>query len=79
MKAEGQKPRMIETVKATTMLAYLQESFSRALYEVEHYHDAHAEARMDATIAQKELVEAMIGAPVNLRMDNGKVTVGFDE
>ncbi len=70
---------MKTTVKTTAMLAYLQKAFDRAMYEREHYHDAHAEACMDAVIAQKELVEALIGAPVNLRLDNGRVTVGFDE
>ncbi len=69
---------MKKSVTAASMLAYLQQHFTRALYEVEHYHDEHAEARMDAVIAQKELVEALIGAPVNLQLD-GKVTVGYDD
>ena len=68
---------MLKTVETEAMLRFLQEEFTRALYEMKHYGDHHAERRMDAVIAQKELVEAMICAPVNLRLDTETVTVGY--
>ena len=66
------------TIKIESMIQYLQYRFDKALYEMKHYGDHHAERLMDDVIAQKELVEALIGMPVNLRLDNGRVTIGYD-
>lgn len=60
------------------MINYLQsmmDSFKRdeARYGIEDRIVLH---KLDAMIACKEMVEALIGEPVNLQQD-GRVTVGF--
>ena len=67
---------MKKTVSADSMLYYLQEAFTYALEQRKKYNDDYSSKLISAVIAQKELVEAMIGEPVNLQKD-GKVTVGF--
>ena len=61
------------------MIAYLQEQFTRYLEDAKRYGD---EERMvvkefNALIANKEMAEALIGEPVNLRK-SGQVTLGVE-
>ena len=60
------------------MINYLQQMLDRFTDEMERYgkDDRIVEKRFDDMIACKEMVEALIGEPVNLQKD-GKVTVGF--
>lgn len=60
------------------MINYLQSMMDDFLKEKEQFgsEDRIVKKKMDAMIACKEMVEALIGMPVNLQMD-GKVTVGF--
>ena len=60
------------------MINYLQQMMDRFTDEMERYgkDDRIVEKRFDDMIACKEMVEALIGEPVNLQKD-GKVTVGF--
>ena len=59
------------------MLNYLQSMMNKFKEEEAKYGmDHHTEHILDAMIACKEMTEALIGEPVNLRQD-GKVTVGF--
>lgn len=59
------------------MINYLQSMMDRAKYEEERYgRDERTIGLFDNMIACKEMVEALIQKPVNLRKD-GKVTVGF--
>jgi len=59
------------------MITYLQSMMDRAKYEEERYgRDERTIGLFDNMIACKEMVEALIQKPVNLRKD-GKVTVGF--
>lgn len=60
------------------MIRYLQSQMDdfkkdEARYGIE---DEIVESKLDAMIACKDMVEALIGEPVNLQMD-GKVSVGF--
>lgn len=70
---------MRSEVKTEEMLACLQGMLTAYMEEVArngHKGNPFAEMRYDWMIGAKELVEALIGAPVNLQKD-GKVTVGF--
>lgn len=60
------------------MLAYLQSQLTDFNKNLEKYgmDDRIVEAKFDAMIACKEMVETLIGEPVNLRKD-GIVTTGF--
>lgn len=60
------------------MLNYLQGMLDAFLEDKERYgfEDYAVQKDFEAMIACKEMVEALIGEPVNLRKD-GKVTVGF--
>lgn len=59
------------------MLEYLQEGLTRWTKEKEQYPDSEITWKhLDALIAQKEMVEALIGEQVNLQKD-GRVTTGF--
>ena len=66
------------TVTAADMIEFLEESTERfeRCRKVLGREDRETVRRFDEMISQKELVEALIGMPVNLRKD-GKVTVGF--
>lgn len=64
---------MKENITAKEMLEFLQEEFTKALYDKEHFDD---DRQLERVIWQKELVEALIQEPVNLQK-NGKVTTGF--
>ena len=60
------------------MIAYLQTKLTRFQRDLERYgrEDRKVLRQFDDMIACKEMAEALIGEPVNLRMD-GTVTVGF--
>ena len=59
------------------MISYLQEEFTRFKEEFAKYgrEDRMVEKMFDTMIANKEMVETLIGKPVNLGKD-GKVTIG---
>lgn len=61
------------------MIEFLQEGLTRLQADIERYGIEERGVRhdMEALIAQKEMVEALIMKPVNLRKD-GKVTIGFE-
>lgn len=60
------------------MIAYLQSMMDIFKREEARYgmNDKGVLEKLDAMIACKEMVEALIGEPVNLGV-NGKVTIGF--
>lgn len=60
------------------LIAYLQSQMDNFKKEERRYGigDRIVVSKLDAMIACKEMVEALIGEPINLRHD-GKVTVGF--
>lgn len=60
------------------MLSYLQERLTMLKLDMDVYGDNDRIVRkdMDALIACKVMAEAVIGKPINLRMD-GRVTVGI--
>lgn len=68
---------MKNTVETTNMINYLQSMLNEFQNQKERY--GKDERTMDlfhSMIACKEMVETLIGAPVNLQKD-GKVTIGF--
>ncbi len=71
---------MRTTVETKEMLDLLQEYFTEAMEARKTLGADDERARMSISwcIGMKEMVEALICAPVNLQMD-GKVTVGYCE
>lgn len=69
---------MMRTFTKEDLLRYLQNQMDDFKKNEERYgiEDRYVEHKLDAMIACKEMVEALIGEPVNLRKD-GKVTTGF--
>lgn len=67
-----------EDVSYEKMVDYLQAKFDQYKAEEEKFgpNDRIVQKQLDALIACKEMVEAIIGMPVNLQQD-GSVTVGF--
>ena len=67
-----------QNINADQMINYLQAKLTRFQKELEKYgpEDRGVNARLTEMIACKEMVEVLIGAPVNLQQD-GKVTIGF--
>ena len=63
------------TVTQSQMIAYLQSMLDRVTND-KWYSDEDKHEFIHEMIACKEMVEALIGMPVNLGL-NGKVTVGF--
>ena len=66
-------------IASENMIKYLQSMLDDFIDEdmrVEGRDDRIVNKKFDAMIACKEMVEAMIGMPVNLQKD-GRVTVGF--
>ena len=61
-----------------TLINYLQSQMDNFMKEKERYgiEDRYVERKLDAMIACKEMVESLIGEPVNLQKD-GRVTTGF--
>lgn len=68
----------LRAVHPIYMIDYLQAKFSQYKAEEEKIgsNDRIVQKQLDSLIACKEMVEAMIGMPVNLQQD-GSVTVGF--
>jgi len=67
------------TINAEDMLNLLQEYWTEAHKLIEDFgrEDGRAKMHVGWCIGMKEMAEALIGVPVNLRKD-GKVTIGFD-
>lgn len=68
----------LRAIKRESMVDYLQMKLNQYKAEEEKFgpNDRIVQKQLDALIACKEMVEAMIGMPVNLQQD-GRVTVGF--
>ena len=60
------------------LIGYLQSQMDDFQKDLKRYgsEDRIVNKKLDAMIACKEMVEALIGEPVNLQLD-GKVTIGF--
>ena len=71
---------MRKTIDAIEMLDYLKEDFKIAMRDrrILGADDERAQDRMLLCIGMKEMCEALIGVPVNLKLD-GRVTIGLDE
>ena len=71
---------MRKTVNSIEMLNYLKEEWKRAhhLLEVLGHNDERAQSKADWCIGLKEMTEALICEPVNLKLD-GRLTVGLDD
>ena len=69
---------MNKTFTAEQMLGYLQSALDDFMQTKERFgsDDDFVHYKMEMMIGAKEMVEALIGLPVNLQKD-GKVTVGF--
>lgn len=69
---------MNNTFTKEQMIGYLQSMMDNFKKEEERFgiEDRYVQKKLDAMIACKEMVEALICEPVNLQLD-GKVTVGF--
>ena len=67
---------MKKTITAKQMLAYLQRGLDEYRKNEEKGHPF-AEMQLNWLIGQKEMVETLIEAPVNLQID-GRVTIGID-
>lgn len=68
---------MRKTVETEMMISYLQSKMDKfKQFEAKYGMNERTDEMLDEMIACKEMVEALIGAPVNLQMD-GKVTIGF--
>lgn len=68
----------MKTYTKENLIAYLQSQMDDFQEELKQYgiEDRVVKSKLDAMIACKEMVEALIQEPVNLQKD-GKVTVGF--
>lgn len=67
----------MKEIKKQDMIAYLQAGLTRWKEEEKRFpDDERTWKHLDRLIYQKEMVEALIGEPVNLQKD-GKVTVGW--
>lgn len=69
---------MLNEVKSEAMINYLQCMLDDFMAEEKRYgfSDRIVQKKMNAMLACAEMVENMIGVPVNMQMD-GKVTLGF--
>ena len=69
---------MKNTVEVKEMLSYLQSMLDRFVKEKEQFgiEERGVQNLMTRMLACKDMVETLIGEPVNLQKD-GKVTVGF--
>lgn len=64
-------------VKTKDLLAYIQDLFTEYLEDRERYgNNPREEHRLQQLLGMKDMVENLIGEPVNLRKD-GRVTTGF--
>lgn len=68
----------MKTYTKENLIAYLQSQMDDFQEELKRYgiEDRVVKNKLDAMIACKEMVEALIQEPVNLQKD-GRVTVGF--
>lgn len=71
---------MRKTIEATEMLEYLKEEFAIAMRhrKILGANDERSDMRMSWCIGMKEMAEALIGVPVNLKLD-GRITIGLDD
>lgn len=69
---------MEKTFTKENLIAYLQSELDNFLRDVAKFgkDDIIVQHKLDAIIANKDMVESLIMEPVNLQKD-GKVTVGF--
>ena len=68
----------MKTYTKENLIAYLQSQMDDFQEDLKQYgiEDRVVKSKLDAMIACKEMVEALIREPVNIQKD-GKVTVGF--
>lgn len=68
----------MENITSNMLIGYLQSQMDDFQKDLKRYgsEDRIVNKKLDAMIACKEMVEALIGEPVNLQLD-GKVTIGF--
>lgn len=71
---------MRKTIDAIEMLEYLKEDWKIAHHRLEvlGHDDERAQSRASWCIGMKEMCEALLCVPVNLKLD-GRVTIGLDE
>ena len=71
---------MKKTIEATEILNYIKEVWKIAFHQLEvlGHNDERAQSRADWCIGMKEMAEALLGIPVNLKLD-GRVTIGLDD
>ena len=69
-----------KNVSGKALLAYLKEDYAVAMRHMKILgeEDERAQNRMLWCIGMKEMCEALLGVPVNLKID-GRVTIGFEE
>lgn len=65
-------------IDVNSMINYLEAHLKDMLNELERFgsEDRIVKKKVDAVIANKDMIEALIGMPVNLKM-NGEVSIGF--
>ena len=65
-------------ITESAILSYLRSALADAIDELERFgnDDRVALKKLDAVIACKEMAEALLGYPIDLRRD-GRVTVGY--
>ena len=70
---------MRKTIEATEILDYIKEDWRIAHHKLEvlGHNDERAQSRATWCIGMKEMAEALLGVPVNLKLD-GRVTIGLD-
>ena len=71
---------MRKTIEATEILNYIKEDWKIAFHQLKvlGFTDERAQSRADWCIGMKEMAEALLGVPVNLKLD-GRVTIGLDD
>lgn len=71
---------MRKTIEATEILNYIKEDCKIAFHQLKvlEFKDERAQSRADWCIGMKEMAEALLGVPVNLKLD-GRVTIGLDD
>ena len=70
---------MNKTVTAEAMLTYLKDDWKIAHHQLEvlGHDDERAQSRVDWCIGMKEMCEALLCVPVNLKLD-GRLTIGYE-
>ena len=69
-----------KTITGKDLLSYLKEDYAEAMkyMKILGEEDERAQNRLLWCIGMKEMCEALLGVPVNLKID-GRVTIGFEE